>query len=149
MRVLDDAAYAAEKARIQKVVEKWHTTIGLKWWTGTYEYDRIGGDFPTEKEHPNAPQVAHCTAYWQYLKFCISFNLPVMVEIEDDLLEPNILHEMVHPLLDELAQGDNRDDAGDHVERVTQMVTNALIWTWDTAYEAGKDAPKPEPAYLG
>lgn len=127
---MTDAEYEAQKARLWRHIAHWEKVIGLRWFRMTYEYDRSSEDFHQREGIPDGyTTLAHGYINWPYQRAIIVFNLPVGKDCDDeDDLEYQIVHELAHPLLQELAAGDKREDAKDHSERATTQVAHALLW---------------------
>lgn len=124
---MTDEEYVAQKARVEALIEKWATPLGIKWWDVDYVWHRL--------RHEGTPACAaemHTT--WQYLKAVGEWYLPELAALDDAALEKVVIHEHVHILLAEMASDKQEHDAE---ERVCSLLTKAIIWT----YEAGQRNP--------
>jgi hypothetical protein len=129
---MNDKEYAAQKARIQTLSDKWIVPLGLKWWRVNLEFNRdVTGD------HGNGRcAVAETMVDWHYLLATITFNIPAVAEQADDELETMFVHECCHILVNEMRMwapknidADKNDEAMHHEERVASTLANAFIWT--------------------
>jgi hypothetical protein len=122
-----DKEYNTQKKRVQKYIDRWLTTLGLRWF-------RI--DFVWEREH-DGDCAARTLSSWQYKDATVTWYLPKIASISDDLLEQTVVHEFTHVLLSGLAQNaiDRDSDYANQLnEYTTEIVSNALSW----AREAGR-----------
>lgn len=107
--------FKRQHARIGKMVDKWLTALGLKWWRVEVNY-HDGGDSRVAME---------CWAQWQYLSARIDIYVPVVAELDDDALERTFVHECIHVLINEMREP---DDDGKHEDRVCETLTKAIFW---------------------
>jgi hypothetical protein len=127
---MDDAEFERQKTRVKRYVAKWHGLVGLEDWRVRYDYDRTGDAMPTGHVRDGYAVLAHTDVNWPFRRARITFNVAAVADItedEDDDLEEQVVHEMCHVLLDELAEGDTRKDAHDHLERSTTTLARAFI----------------------
>ncbi|MFA6046656.1 MAG: hypothetical protein WC718_16850 [Phycisphaerales bacterium] len=130
---MNDAEYAAQKARVQKLIDKWLLPLGLKYWNVTVDFDRteyVGRD---DDEAANWKQVAKCAVRWQYFQAHMTWRLLVTKDASDEELERYFLHECMHVFLHEMREDDPELA---HEERVASMLANAFWWVHTTMAEA-------------
>lgn len=123
---MTDKEYRKQKARVKKFWGKWFNTLGLHWWGIDLYWQR-------ERNEDEPSELGHTSSNWQYRTAAVTFNIPVVAEINDDKLEEAVVHEMTHILVAPIQ--DFRDDqARDITELTVTTVARALIWS----REAGK-----------
>jgi hypothetical protein len=125
--------FEVQRERVVVIFEKWRAPLGLKWWTVelSWEYDRSlfthdDSDFEC---------IAFVNGHWPYRTATIHINMHLLHERDDDELEQDILHEMVHIPLFEMQP--EQQDFVDHRERVVCTLTNAFQWVREAGYEEG------------
>jgi hypothetical protein len=129
---MTDKEYDKQKARVQKLINRWFETMGLGW----FHVDMVWNRERDYKVHTTA---AKTTTSWQYRNAIIEWFLPSIADSDDDFLENIVIHEFVHILVAPLLMVDNEDDLPLQHEYVTECVARAIGW----AREAGvKDAKK-------
>lgn len=132
---MDDKEYRKQKARIKKYMDKWHSTLGLRWFDVDIIYDRsISND---------GSAAITDMGRWSYRSFDITFYMPIMAELNDERFEEVVVHELVHCLTAPFAmnmQGseENSNYRRDIMEQTTTIITNAIEWS----YQAGIDSVK-------
>ena len=119
---MTDAEYRKALLRIRKAVGKWHDALGLGWWRITYAYDREG-EMADGKDRAARNVAGTAAVDWRYKYATITFNIPILFEMNDEDLERVIMHEQVHVLVNEL-----REEGIDHEERVVSELTSAFKW---------------------
>lgn len=130
---MSDQEFEALRKKCKNIFDKWQDILGLQGHRFKVKYLR--------EYHQERFTVATCRPLWQYKTHAIDFYLPSVNELEDDdELEEDILHELVHVLL---APSTGNDPAKDEAqleqnEFTTQSITYGLIW----AYQTGQDHPK-------
>jgi hypothetical protein len=121
-----DAEYEAAKGRIKAAAERWLQPMGLLWWQIDLVWSRE--NIPSQNDHTSTGACGASTrVWWPYLTAEVTFNLPALADRDDEFLDQVVVHEFAHILLDELARC-GEDDRWQHVERVTTLVTKALVW---------------------
>lgn len=125
---MNDKKYREQRARVEKLWDKWFTSIGMGWW----QVDRT---FEREHKEDSYDTIAETFCNWQYRTANITFYLPVCADVDDDKLEEAIVHEFAHVLLAPLQ--DFRDDqAREITEHTVTTVARSIIW----ARRAGEEA---------
>jgi hypothetical protein len=120
---MNDVEYQTQKARLERLIERWVDPLGLHWWHLSFAYVR--DDF--EVDGKPAPETAgRCTANWRYLQAHIAFNMSRVLELDDEDLEQCFVHELTHVFLNEARE--SGDDWLDHEERVASTIANAFVW---------------------
>lgn len=132
---MNDKESAKQKARIKKYMDKWHETLGLKWFEVNITYER---SYSTDES-----AAITIMDRWQYRSFDITYYLPNLADLDDEHLEGVIVHELVHCLTAPFAMNmkgteDNDGYRRDLIEQTTTIVANAIEW----AYQAGVDSGK-------
>lgn len=128
---MTDKEYRAQKARVQKYLDKWFKTVGLGWFRVDMEWCRETDGETAARTHSS----------WQYKTATITWYLPHLAKYEDDTVEETVVHELCHVLLSGLAQNqiDNDNQLSDQInEYTTSLVAAALKW----ARAAGEDDAK-------
>jgi hypothetical protein len=128
---VNDAEYAAQKERIQTVLDKWTRQLGLRWWDIEYEFHREGLQ-PDDHREVDSDSVclAKTVVQWQYATATIKLNVQALADIDDASLDKTILHECQHIFLHEMRWFDESDGIF-HEERVATNLTKAFLWMRD------------------
>jgi len=129
---MDDAAYEAQKVRVQTLIDRWVKAIGLGWWHITYHYRREYAEGGAEASAYETKM--QCEAHWKYNQACITIYVPAIEELSDDALERLFVHECMHIFLAEMrvetnAQAEHQQE---HEERVASSLTSAFLWLRDS-----------------
>jgi hypothetical protein len=140
-----DAQYAKDRRRILKLKDKWLAALGLRWWHVDLEYSREPLPVPEEAKAAGWQKNAQCVAKWQYLRACITFNMPAVAGLSDDELETTFVHEACHALVNEMREWADhpRGNGIDHEERVVTSLANAFLWVREAGESAGRKAKQP------
>lgn len=134
---MNDAEYAAQKARIVALIERWPKPLGLAWWRITHVYDR---DTTPPGGSSAASQVtARCDADWRYLYGRLTWYMQAVADLEDDELEQVFVHELMHVFLNELRHDDPNHNAAE--ERVASHLASAFIWLRQHCERELREAP--------
>jgi len=134
-----DSKLDEAKVLIEKYLEKWVTPLGLGWW----KIDIVYYDDPGEivknftSEDSDYLVLAKVFAKWQYMKATIRINLPAWVDLDEEDVEKDILHELCHILVNEM-----REDDILHEERVVSTLQRAFMWVIDAGRDEGMEAVK-------
>ena len=140
---MNDAEYDEQKARVQKLIERWPKALGLHWWRITYDWYRH--DMPDDEGKPDLASAMRCAARWEYLDATIKINLELVATLEDARLEWIFVHELMHIFLKEQRwDDDDSKDSMNHEERVASMLAMAFIWIRDFVEEGKAPALKAE-----
>lgn len=128
MAELNDAEFAAQKARLEKLVDKWYQAMELAHYRTNIIYFRSEG--PIDNDGSNFQTYASTQARWEYRKATIYFYLACFVDLSDRQAEAMVVHELVHLMLKEMDY--YRDEHGrfhnEHLEHVTESIARALIY---------------------
>jgi hypothetical protein len=126
-----DKEYQTQKNRVRKLWDKWFKPLGLGWWAVDLYRER-------ERDEEQPSQIGKTETRWQYRSAAVSFNLPIVADLDDTRLEEAIVHEMTHILVGGIH--DLRDDQSREITEYTvTTISRAIIW----AREAGeKSLPK-------
>jgi hypothetical protein len=104
---------------VKKAFKKWLTPLGLRWWRVTFVWS---DKTPREKGQPIAGKTF---ADWRYHEATVYIYQPHLLYLTDEEVEPFVLHELVHILVNEM-----RRCRMHHEERVVSDLTRAFRWTW-------------------
>lgn len=145
---MTDAEFAAQKARVQALADRWIGPLGLKWWNVTINHNRYGFNRTDAQVAEDTRTIMTCSVMWQYLKATITVNTPELEELDDDRLEEIFVHELAHIFVHEMRDLD-RNDPGwlNHEERVVTQLGRAFQWLRD--HEAGAWRERLEAAHKG
>jgi hypothetical protein len=125
-----DLEYNREKARIQKLLNKWRAA-GFGWFRLTYSWLR------ETKDNNDLSAAAECSAQWEYKQAHITFYLPMFVGKTDEEVESIVVHELSHILTSPI-QNFSDDDSRQMTEFSTSMVADALLWAAEFVKEKKK-----------
>lgn len=118
---MTDKEYREQKARIQKLIDKWFKAMGLGW----FHVDMV---WCRERNKDSPDTSAITTTSWQYRNADIQWFLPVIADSDDDFLEGIVVHEFTHILLAPLLMVDKQDDLPLQHEYATECVARAIQW---------------------
>lgn len=142
---MTDKEFAKEKARIERLADKWLQPLGLPWWSVKIEYSRETIDRRTD----GRCCVAQTMVDWHYLQATITFDMQAVADETDEDLERYFVHECCHILINEMREwapeqleAEKAADAIKHEERVVTTLASAFIWT-DEAARRSKLKRKP------
>jgi hypothetical protein len=139
---MDDAEFEKQKQRLAELTERWIKPIGLGWYWIDMAYARDDYEPPNNGRGGKDHTLAHCSTDWRYASACITWNMPLVREQNDDHLEHAFVHELMHIFLNEMRwTASNDDDSIDHEERVASTLTKAFLWLRDSLAE-----PSEQPA---
>ena len=135
---MNDAEYEAQKSTVEGYIDAWKPRMRLDAWFLVSHHYRSSGEY--DKQRPeHAGSVACCAVRWPYMAVNIHFNHEALAD-DDEGIEAVVVHEMAHILVAQMhytawehMPEDVRGMWCDHHERVTTMVTNALMKTRDMA----------------
>lgn len=139
---MTDAEYRVQRKRLMLLQDKWHSTLGLRWWNVTYSYSRD----PLKSEAAEGRTcLAQTMVNWEYMKATITFDMQAVIDETDDDLEVCFVHECMHIFVNEMRMwaesempSGKMDEAIKHEERVVTQLTNAVIWSRKSGLDDGK-----------
>lgn len=141
---MNDKTYRTQKRRLKALAAKWFKCLGLLWWKISISYDRTGEAFASKGKSEGVwCGIALVAANWEYRLAKMTWNMPLLPELNDAELEGKFLHECGHILVREMrewAVEGSTDHAVQHEERVVTGLENAFAWVWA---EATRVAAKP------
>ena len=106
---------SAQIARIRLLAKKWYSPLRLFEWDITWKY--MDGELISDGVLAELA-VATTTADWRYRHCTIQWNLKLVAEQADAVLERILIHEVMHIHLNEMRES---DDIG-HEERVASTL---------------------------
>ena len=118
---MTDKELAVQKRRVQKLIDKWFTCLGMRYWSVTVCYSnesRMGN------EHPDNPALATAHVMWEYCTAEIVFYLPALETTSDKDLEEGLVHECMHILVSPMA----KKGADEKEELTATILADAFIW---------------------
>lgn len=132
---MNDKEFNKQKARIKKYMDKWHATLGLRWFDVDITYER---SYSTDGRAASTVMDR-----WQYRAFDITYYLPNMADLDDEHFEEIIVHELTHCLtapfaMNMIGTDDDNEYRRNLIEQTVTIVANAIEWS----YQAGKDSVK-------
>ena len=138
---MTDAEYEVQLERVRRLIEKWAKPIGLNWWRAKYVYDR-------DRCPEDAKRVMDCSSSWKYGWFQITAYLPVVMTREDNELEEDFVHELMHVFLTELRNLEAVEWEA-HKEHVATVLAKAFIWLREHVETEGAARTVPAPQWSG
>ncbi len=102
---MTDQEYKSQKKRIQILIDKWISPLGLRWWRIRFNYfreDRKNGETsyrPLIGEDGDWKVMFATTCDPYYLTASIDCYLPTILEADNDEVEECFLHELMHVIL--------------------------------------------------
>src|SRR5690349_8014512 len=100
--MFSDNDYKTQKARVQNLLDKWITPLGLRWWKLDLIRDR--GDVCKDVGKVEIDECcrAHVKVQWEYLRATVTFHLLRLEDEKDEDLEWTVVHELCHILVKEM-----------------------------------------------
>ena len=127
---MNDQEFEAQTERIRVLAERWAKPLGLGWWHVRLKFERDSDEFAERtKATGAATTLAVCTADWRYMEATITWNMRLVAAQDDDELERDVLHELMHVFLKEISVDDPNHRASE--ERVATTLAKAFIWIRD------------------
>ena len=126
---MNDAEFEAQRARVQALVDRWLPRLGLKWWV-RIEVVFVRDQAQMGNEHADA----HCHASWEYRAATLTFSLPKCADLDDEMLESIVVHELCHVLtagFDSLIPDDKQESP--IIEHTVTSLAQAFLWVRDFA----------------
>jgi hypothetical protein len=124
-------ALAKEKARVEGLIKRWQTVMGLGYWRIDRTYWQRAVDFHAWDGGQADDRIVLITCpEWRYMQCTIHVNCEATAQLDDWALEQDVVHELAHCHIDELRGlfGEITEDVRDHIEHVTEAVAKALVW---------------------
>lgn len=145
---MNDKEFKEQKRRLLKLVDRWITPLGLRWWKVDIVYSRESLSTERHKEDGHICQ-ATTQVDWEYINATITFDIQAISLLKDEELESIFVHECCHILvhemrmwaLPEMSQG-KLDEAMKHEERVVTQLAKAFLWTREAGVKEGKPPRK-------
>jgi len=125
-------ALEREKARVEALIKRWQTPMGLGYWRIDRTYWQTAAEFRAwDKDQDDDNTVLVACPDWRYMQCTIHVNCEATAELSDWALEQDIVHELAHCHIDELRWlfAEVTPDVRNHIEHVTEAVAKALVWT--------------------
>lgn len=144
---MDDASYAAAKARLVRLLEKWASPLGLgTGWRITVHYEREGIRPDDAQAERGERALFEVNTRWQYLTASIKASMPDVAETCAEDVEWAFVHELTHILINECRYMDQKDWLA-HEERVCSTLANAFLGTYTRCRERYEVPMEPGVAY--
>jgi len=124
---MTDKEYAKQKARIKKIIEKWHDVFELGQWDIVFYWTRV-----LNEDNPRVK--AQVKGDWQYRHCTMELFLPMFEDNDDIEAERTIIHELTHVLLLPMAAKLD-DDGADNHEYTCVSLTRAIIRAYQTSID--------------
>lgn len=112
---MNDKEVREQKKRVLRIVHRWIKPLWLGWW-------RL--DFVWHREAFDDGEIMRCGSLWQYAEASIDVDLSQVALLDDDRLEQTVVHELMHPILNEARWG-GEDIL--HEERVASWLQRAFM----------------------
>lgn len=123
---MTDEEYEREKARVQRLIDKWPKMLGLGWYEITYCWERE----KCSDDEARSSIVMATNTQWEYRWATINIYLPSLPESEK-ALERDFVHELCHILMAPEQRQLKTKKHGQYVEAATANVTQAMIWLYE------------------
>ncbi len=133
---MTDKEFAALRAKIKRIADRWCDALGLTAWNIRYIYHR--DDWIQDGAGFVSAMRCHCD--WQYMLCTLHFNMPELAEMDDAELTECVVHEYLHAILDELrfwTPGSHNDG---HMEHTVVHLAKAFRWVYTMGASDGKKA---------
>ena len=124
----------ALREKCESFFEEWRMRMGLNWWDITYNYYSDTGDFIRDHDRIVLMQ---CSTDWTRINSVIDVCVPALSGKTDKQIERTVVHELVHILVNEMAELDDPDSK--HQERVVSLLTKAFMWTRELTQDEFKE----------
>lgn len=139
---LTDDQYERQKARIQRLMKRWHEPLGMAWWTWDLSYHRGA----ISDESPRT--VFKIYVRFRYQDVRLHSNLDLVQDMNDDDLEQAFVHEMAHvftiPLKTASAEGWNAKAINDLEEHQATSIGRSLQWLREAVERPRTEFPTDE-----
>lgn len=122
-----------EKKRCQRLLKPWIRALGLDYWEYEFIYYRDETDYQYDT-NTSGNGIAVVWVQWEYLRFKVAINVPMIRHMSDDRLRRVLVHELCHVLVEETKEPDENNK---HNERVVTNLQKVLFWV-KAAAERGK-----------
>lgn len=129
---LDDDDFKVCSDHCETILNKWVALLGLQDWRKSYVFHRT--PFARDDDvRPGLITLAYCESDWRYMSFTVHVACCHAFYMPSDFLEQNLIHELLHPILDELepftsSSTHDMEDWNNHNERV---VTSLALGLWN------------------
>lgn len=150
---MTDAQFSEQRDRVKRLTDYWVETLGLTrlLWRINIRYHQSGDTMDARKDEDAYCTLARTTVQWQYMDAHIDWNLPQLIDRDDDTVEYSVVHELCHILVREMrcdgGPSEHRADILNHEERVVTHMARAFIWVRNVAKREAieKEAKNGEP----
>ena len=119
---MNDAEAEAQKARALPMFQKWIELLWLRWWNIEFRWHRGRIDGESDRT------AMATSSNWRYAEAVIDVDLTRIADWDDAELEKVVVHELMHPILNEMRSWDA--DEG-HEERVASWLQRAFLAVMD------------------
>lgn len=120
-RIWNDSNYEMHQSHILSLLDKWVSILGLDHWEIGIKFSRNQG--PDGAVYQTQSEVS---ADWRYLRATITWYSGTAKDAtQPDKLEEEILHELLHIVLDELPNDDSKNYRA-HEERVITQLSRRI-----------------------
>lgn len=126
---MNDREFRAIRRTVIRAHDHWIPILRMESWDTLLVFHR--DDYPIPQEPGSSVGAMYVDPDWRYMLATIHVNMPALVGLSDQRIENNVVHELVHCLVNEMHRGDA--DSRDHEERVVTTLDLALL----SAYAAG------------
>lgn len=126
---MTDREFAAQQARLKRLLLRWKYYLGLGMWTVDFKY------FRDDYRDGHGDSAATCVAHWQYLTATVDWNMPQVKLMSDDELEKVVIHELLHATVAEMQDDEKVDHA--RTEHVVSVLSVVIRWVRDNAHLVG------------
>lgn len=120
------AAYSHVEAIVRERCGVWLQRLGLDHWKVTLTFL----DCTRDPDDSSDQSVAECKPQWQYMRADITWYLPILAGCDDERLDWDSLHEVVHILL-AAEQANLKTSEAERMELSTEYTTRALWSAWN------------------
>ena len=124
---MTDQEFESLKDKLVALSDRWLGVLGLKYWRVTMLYSREQLPVNSEPVELGGVCLANTSARWRYRDATITFNMPALMDKDDEDLETVFVHECMHIVLNETRQ--TCEDWLEHEVRVATDLTYAFLCT--------------------
>jgi hypothetical protein len=125
---MTDAEFEAQKARIERLFDRWIPLLGLSDWHIDRDYRRQDADDLFDRASGEIED-ARCAVAWQYMGAVITIWLQHWTEYDDGPAEVRIVHELMHIMVNEMRPPKGKGCTAQE-EHVCTTLAKAFIRTY-------------------
>lgn len=117
-------------------MRRWKLRLGMSWFHMEYVFER---GHASGAEGEAASIAGETKTQWQYRQGQVTFYMPIIATLDDEMLEKVFVHELMHVFVGPMS---NQLERHDEEEVVATNLAQAFLWTYEQGMKDGKKAQK-------